>query len=304
MTRERIHVYEVGPRDGLQNEKVHIGTADKLRLVEGLAAAGVADIEATSFVNPKAVPQMADCSDVYPAAAAHDGVTAWALVINDRGYERAVAAGVEAVALVSVVSDTLCERNNRMTVDESIETTERLLRRAHTDGLQARAYVSPAWVCPYDGPVDPERVLDAAGRFAAAGADCIAISDTIGHARPDDVGRLFEVVSQIAPPERLAAHLHDTQALGLTNAWAAIQAGVRTFDASVGGLGGCPFAPGAAGNLATEDLVFLADKLGYETGIDLDALWSVADIAGEIVGRDVGGRTGAYWRTRTEGTCA
>ncbi len=298
-----LHVYEVGPRDGLQNERTPIGTADKIALVDSLVQCGIRRMEATSFVSPRAVPQMADAADIIAATRKHDELQAHALIVNDKGWRRAIEAEARSLAIVVVVSETLCRRNNRMEVNESIETARRLIELSRSEGVFARAYIAPAWVCPYDGPVAADQVLRAAEQLAHA--DELAIADTIGHAHPAEVGALFERLADVAPIERMAAHFHDTQGLGLANAYAAIQAGVRTLDSSVGGLGGCPFAPGAAGNLATEDLVLLAHKMGFETGIDLDLLWDAVSIARGLVGRDVGGRSAAWWRSsRNKGEAA
>lgn len=283
---------EVGPRDGLQNEKALITTEQKCALVDGLTAAGVRVMELSSFVNPKAVPQLADAEAVFAHALKHHPqVRFLGLVINEKGYERAVAAGCRAVAVVVIASETWSQRNSRMSTAESIEACRRILARAKADGVWARVYVSAAWHCPFEGPTPPERVLALAAEIWNMGVDELAIADSIGHAQPQEVGRLLETLGTRFGMEKLAVHLHDTQALGLANAYAAISAGVRILDASLAGLGGCPFAPGAAGNVATEDLVFLANKLGYQTNVDLGALWPLVRGADELVGRRVGGRT-------------
>lgn len=288
---ERLRVYEVGPRDGLQNEKQLVAADDKRRLVESLLAAGIGDIEATSFVNPRAVPQMADADALFPTLPRQGRL--FAAVMNERGYDRAVAAGARAVAVVLVVTDTLGLRNSRMTVEQGLASCRAVMARGRADGVHVRVYLAPAWVCPYEGAVPAERILQLTARVAEAGVDELALADTIGHAHPLEVARLCEAVAKRVGMERLGVHLHDTLALGLANAAAAIAAGVRTVDASVGGLGGCPFAPGAAGNLATEDLVLMAHKMGFDTGVDLEALWRVVDGLEAIVGRRVGGRTRA-----------
>lgn len=286
---------EVGPRDGLQNEKALITTEQKCALVDGLVAAGVRVVELSSFVNPKAVPQMADAEAVFAYALKHHPhVRFLGLVINEKGYERAVAAGCRAIAVVVIASETWSQRNSRMSTAESVETCRRILARAKADGVWARVYVSAAWHCPFDGPTRPERVLALADEIWNMGVDELTLADSIGHAHPLEVGRLMEQLGARFEMSKLAVHLHDTQALGLANAYAAISAGVRTLDASLAGLGGCPFAPGAAGNLATEDLVFLANKLGYQTNVNLDALWPLVRTVDETLGRRVGGRTRAW----------
>lgn len=296
---DTLTVYEVGPRDGLQNERAAVSTEQKVELIETLSAAGVSRMEVTSFVSPKAVPAMADAAEVYPRARAMRSLQSTALIINEKGYLRAREAGCDAVAVVVVVSDTLCRKNNRMTVDESISTAARIAERARGDQVFVRIYLAPAWVCPYDGPVAPERVITAAERLYDL-ADELAVADTIGHAHPLQVGALFEELGQRFGIEKLAAHLHDTQAMGLANAAAAISAGVRTIDSAIGGLGGCPFAPGAAGNLATEDLVLMAHNMGFLTGLELEALWGVVERFEEVVGRRLGGRTRSWWKSRQE----
>jgi hydroxymethylglutaryl-CoA lyase len=297
---ELLKIYEVGPRDGLQNEPVQIATADKRRLIAGLVAAGLPAIELTSFVNPRAVPQMADADEIMRASLAGNGEGTpqfTGLVFNERGYERAVASGCRAIALGAAVSDSFSRANTNMTSQEALDMVGKLAGWARRDGLWIRVYISTAWVCPFEGPVRPERTIAYAERIWALGIDELAVADTIGHANPLDVGLLVEQLGRRLDMSRLAVHLHDTQALGLANTVAAIQAGVRIHDASIGGLGGCPFAPGAAGNLATEDLVFLAFKLGMGTGVDFPALWRVVRDVEAVIGRPVGGRIRAWWES-------
>jgi hydroxymethylglutaryl-CoA lyase len=295
---EALRIYEVGLRDGLQNEREHISLTDKRRLLEGAIRAGLRTLELTSFVSLRAVPQMADAADMVDAARNYTGAGFTTLIVNDKGYERALAAESRGIAIVVVVTETLCRSNNRMTVAQSIATAARLLHRARWDGLYTRVYIAPAWVCPFEGQVPPERVLECADALASAGFDELAIADTIGHAHPRQVADLFDRLGGLlGGTDKLAAHLHDTQAMGLANAAAAIAAGVRTIDSSFGGLGGCPFAPGAAGNLATEDLVLMADKMGFDTGVDLAELWNLVGTAEDIVGRRLGCRSRAWWET-------
>lgn len=301
---ETITVCEVGPRDGLQNEHAHLSVAQKCALVDGLVRAGARYIELGSFVHPKAVPQMADTEAVFAhALARHSQVRFTGLVLNERGYERALAAGCRAIALVVIASETWSRRNSNLSTAEASAVCKRLLARARSDGVWARVYISAAWHCPYEGPTPAERVLALAGEIRAEGVDELAIADSIGHAHPLEVGRLMERLGARFGMERLAVHLHDTQALGSANAYAALSAGVRIVDASVGGLGGCPFAPGAAGNLATEDFVFMAHRMGYATGLDLDALWPVVHQAEAMLGRRVGGRVREWYeqQLRVEG---
>jgi len=297
---EFVRVYEVGPRDGLQNEAAHVSTAQKLQLVEGLLAAGLAHIEAASFVHPSAVPQMADADELISRLLQrHDAsnVTFTSLVLNEKGYDRAYEAGCRHVALGVAVSNTFSQRNTRMSSEEAFTTVQRLTRRAAADGVWVRAYLMTAWVCPFEGPQPPRKSLAYARRLWDMGIGELSVADTIGHADPLNVGRLMEEIGRHTDMARLAVHLHDTQVLGLANATAALSAGVRIFDSSVGGLGGCPFAPGASGNLATEDIVFLAYKMGFGAGIDLRKLWDVVAFADKIIGRRVGGRIRDWWES-------
>lgn len=295
---DSIKIYEVGPRDGLQNEATSVNSEQKNKLVSGLIAAGLRHIELTSFVHPKAVPQMADADDVmrynrgkFPA---EDFV---GLVFNQRGYDRALAAGCRAMAFGVAVSNTFSEKNTRMSPERAFEITKDLMARAKRDGIWTRAYVMTAWVCPFEGPMPPQRTIALAEQLWELGIDELAIADTIGYAHPLEVGQMMEELGRRLDINHLAVHLHDTQAMGLANAVTALQAGVRIFDSSVGGLGGCPFAPGAAGNLATEDLVFMAYKMGIGTGVDFQGLWDVIHDLEEIICRPIGGRIRAWWES-------
>lgn len=269
-----VHICEVGPRDGLQNEAKTLGTDDKLELISMIAAAGVKTIEIGSFVNPKSVPTMADTDAVAIAARRQLGpdITTLGLIVNERGFDRALAAGVTGVCIVTVVSKTLCARNNRMTPDEATAMAVKLVQRAKAAGLKTRVDIATAWVCPYEGVIDREQVRQHADLIWEHQPDEMAFCDSIGFADPLSVARLFTEFGERYDRSRLVAHFHDTQALGLANATAALMTGVRRFDASLGGLGGCPFAPGARGNLATEDLVHLCHAAGLTTGINLNQL--------------------------------
>ncbi|MFO7541106.1 MAG: hydroxymethylglutaryl-CoA lyase [Chloroflexota bacterium] len=301
-----LKIYEVGPRDGLQNEPTLIETAHKNQMVDKLVAAGLKHIELTSFVHPKAVPQMADADEVMATALEKYGETTAVefvgLVFNQRGYDRALAAGCRSMAFGVAVSNTLSQKNTRMSTQEALDITRDLLAQAKRDGIRSRVYLITAWVCPFEGPTPPQRTIAVAEELWEMGVDEMAVADTIGHANPLEVGRLMEQLGRRLDMDKLAVHLHDTQALGLANAVTAIQAGVRIFDTSVGGLGGCPFAPGAAGNLATEDLVFMAYKMGLGTGVDFDMLWEIVYDIEEWIGRPAGGRIRPWWESicRTE----
>ncbi len=295
-----LKIYEVGPRDGLQNEAVNIVTEDKLRLIDGLVAAGLKSIELTSFVNPKAVPQMADADEIMRRTLANypdQDLQFAGLVFNERGYDRAMVTGARAISIGASVSDAFSQANTGMTTGKSLEKARKLIDWARRDKLWVRIYISTAWICPFEGPVRPEKTIAYAEEIWAMGPDELAIADTIGHANPLEVGLLMEELGKRFGMDKLAVHLHDTQALGLANTTAALQAGVRIHDASIGGLGGCPFAPGAAGNMATEDLVFLAYKMNYGTGVDFPALWEVVYQVEKLIGRPIGGRIRSWWES-------
>lgn len=295
---EHIKIYEVGPRDGLQNESTPVNTDQKNRLVDGLIRAGLQHIELTSYVHPKAVPQMADADEVMQAnRAKYPHADFVGLVFNQRGYDRAIASGCRSMAFGVSVTETFSQKNTRMSSVRALEITRDLVAQAKQDGIWTRVYVMTAWVCPFEGPTPPHRAIALAEKLWELDIDELAVADTIGHANPLDVGHLMEELGRRLDMSKLAVHLHDTQAIGLANATTALQAGVRIFDSSVGGLGGCPFAPGAAGNLATEDLVFLAYKLGIGTGVDFQELWDVVWELQEIIGRPIGGRIRQWWES-------
>jgi len=281
---DRVTVVEVGPRDGLQNEAAAVPAADKVRFVEALAAAGLPVVEVTSFVSPRAVPQLADADEVLPAVRRRDGVRYPVLVPNLRGMERAEAAGADAVAVFTAASEGFARANINMTIAESLAAFAPVIERALAAGMWTRGYVSTAFGCPYDGAVDPAAVAGVAAELAALGCAEVSIGDTIGVARPEQVPGVVAAVAERVPLDRIALHLHDTGGRALENVAAGIEAGVRTFDASAAGLGGCPFAPGAPGNVATEALVRFLDREGFETGVDPDAV----ERAGVAVRRRLG----------------
>jgi hydroxymethylglutaryl-CoA lyase len=292
-----LTICEVGARDGLQNEKGIVTTEDKMRLLDGMVAAGLRTIELTAFVSPKAVPMMADADALMRyARTTYPDLRVTGLVFNEKGYERAREHGANAIALVLIVPDALSRSNTGKTADDWLDVHAAIIRRAQADGVWVRAYLAGAWVCPFEGAVDPARVLHYGDALWALGIDELCPTDPIGHAHPEQVGALLGKMAARYDVNRLAVHLHDTQALGLANAYAALAAGVRTIDASVGGLGGCPFAPGAAGNLATEDLVFMAEKMGYTTGVDTERLFALVDAIEPVIGRPIGGRIRAWWK--------
>lgn len=294
---ERIHITDVAPRDGLQNQQVPVGTAAKLELITRLAAAGVESVEVTSFVSPKAVPQMADAGDLLPQVQTRlPALRASVLVPNLKGLERAHAAGAREIAVVLSATETMNRKNINMGLAEATDVSEQTLRAAQALGLRTRAYVAVAFDCPFEGETPLSTVVELSARMAAAGAGEVVIADTIGSASPGMVKQRLSALTAAIPAQQLAVHFHDTRGMGAANAWAALEAGIRRFDASVGGIGGCPFAPGAAGNLATEDLVLLAHRSGFATGIALDGLLDAIDYAQEQLQKPLGGRSIAWLR--------
>jgi isopropylmalate/homocitrate/citramalate synthase len=267
---KRVRVVEVGPRDGLQNEATILTTDEKAHLVELLAASGLTDIEVSSFVSPKRVPQLADAGELFARLPAAPDVRYWALVPNRTGLQRALAAGVKAIAVFTAASETFTQHNIGMSIAESLKVFAEIVPEAREAGLRVRAYVSTAFVCPYEGAISPEQVLPVVSALQEMEVDEVSIGDTIGHATPSGVARLTEALAPVLPITKTAYHFHDTQRLALTNVLMALQYGITVFDSAAGGAGGCPFAPGAAGNLATEDLLTLLHGMGIETGVDRD----------------------------------
>jgi isopropylmalate/homocitrate/citramalate synthase len=274
----------VGPRDGLQNEARNIPTADKVAFVDRLSAAGLPVIEVTAFVNPTRVPQMADAADVAAAIERRPGTRYAALVPNLRGLERALAARVTEVAFTAATSETFSQRNINRTIDAALGEFTAVIARAEAANVPVRAYLSTAFGCPYEGAVPPSRVADLAARLIGMGAFEVAISDTIGIAHPAEVRVVLDAVLARVPAAQVALHFHDTRGMAIANVLTALDYGIRTFDASAGGLGGCPYAPGAAGNVSTEDLLFLLHGLGHPTGIDIDAVARAASALEALVG--------------------
>jgi hydroxymethylglutaryl-CoA lyase len=282
---ESVRIVEVGPRDGLQNEAAHIPTDVKISFIDKLSQAGYRVIEATSFVHPKVVPQLADADEVFRAIQKAPGVRYPVLVPTKKGLVRAMEAGATEIALFIAATDSFNQANINRTTEEALEDAQEVITLAMNEGIWVRAYVSTAFGCPYEGPVAPSTVRDLAERLLELGADEVAIGDTIGVATPGDVARLLEEVLQVAPPERWGMHFHDTRGTALANVMASLDFGVFIFDSSAGGLGGCPFAgPNAAGNLATEDLVYLLDGMGIEHGVDLDRVLEASRFIAGAVG--------------------
>jgi len=267
---KRVTVVEVGPRDGLQNERVLIPTDVKVRFVDALSDAGLPAIEVTSFVSPNAIPQLADAEDVLSAIARKPGVRYPVLVPNERGFERALAAGAHEIAVFTAASETFNKHNINATIAESIERFKPVVAGAKKHDMRVRGYVSTCFGCPYEGPIKPAAVLDVVTKLLTLGVDEISIGDTIGVATPRQVAELCALLLKKIDAGRLALHLHDTRGTALANIVAGLQSGVAIFDSSAGGLGGCPYAPGAAGNVATEDLIYMLNGMGIETGVSLD----------------------------------
>jgi isopropylmalate/homocitrate/citramalate synthase len=297
-----VRIYEVGPRDGLQNEAVAVPTDVKVRFIKLLVAAGLREIEATSFVSPRAIPQLADADDLVARLPRRPGVRYPVLVPNERGVVRAEAAGVNAIAVFTAATDAFTRHNIGMTVDESLVAFAPVLARAGELGWWRRAYVSTAFGCPYTGRVDPADAVDVAVRLVALGADEICFGDTIGVGVPDQVAEVVALAEAagIALSQQ-AYHFHDTRGTALANVAMGLAAGVRTFDSATGGTGGCPYAPGAAGNLATEDLVYMLDASGYDHGVTLDGVLVAARFIAEALGKPLATKVGQAggWDQRT-----
>ena len=287
---EKVNIVEVGPRDGLQNEKVVIPTAVKIDFITALGDAGLRVIEVGAFVSPKWVPQMADSAEVFRDVPKDPGVTYPMLVPNMRGLERALEVGVKSISIFTAASDTFNQRNINMTVADSIVQYAPVVARAISEGVRVRGYVSTAFGCPYEGDVEPERVLEICARLLDLGCYEVSVGDTIGVGTPLQVQGVIGMLLQVIPPSKLAMHFHDTRGTALANTLAALEMGIMTFDASAGGLGGCPFAPGASGNLATEDLVYMLDGMRIETGVDLNLLVEASKIIGPYLDHALPGK--------------
>ena len=280
-------IREVGPRDGLQNEAEALPPETRAELVRRLTDAGLKRIEAASFVNPERVPQMAGAEEVVAALERRDGVVYAGLALNERGYDRLRETGLGEVSFALAATESFSQRNAGASVEESIAAAETIAARAREDGIRASLTISVAFGCPFEGQVSPDRVVEIAERLAATAADELVLADTIGVARPTQVRSLLERVAALGKP--VGGHFHNTRNTGYANAYAALEAGVSVLDASVGGLGGCPFAPKATGNVATEDLVYLLDGEGVDSGVDLEALISVSEWLEELLGRRLEG---------------
>ena len=287
---QRVRMVEVGPRDGLQNESRPVSVSDKLKLVHDLADAGVSYIEAGSFVSPKWVPQMAGSAELFAGIQPRDGVTYAALAPNLRGFEDALAAGVKEVAVFAAASESFSQRNINCSISESLDRFLPIMEAARLHGISVRGYVSCVLGCPYEGDIAPKQVAAVANELFAMGCYEVSLGDTIGTGTPGATRTLFDVVAGQIPRGKLAGHFHDTYGQALANIYASLLEGIQVFDSSVAGLGGCPYARGATGNVASEDVVYLLHGLGIETGIDLDKLITAGQRISDILGRANGSR--------------
>lgn len=282
-----VHVTEVGPRDGLQNEPVTLPTADKLALVQALVDAGVREFELTSFVSPRAVPALADAAELVAEVRRIEGLHLSALVPNERGAERAVAAGVDSVVLFVSASETHNAKNVNRCVADSLAGFERIARELEGSGVALRGAIATSFGCPFEGEVPVEAVGRIARHFADLGARYVSLGDTTGMATPPLVTERIEHLHQVAPTISPTLHFHNTRGIGLVNVLQGLMLGVDRYESAIGGLGGCPFAPGASGNIASEDLIYLLDELGFETGIELEGMIGAARLASRLMGREL-----------------
>ncbi|PZR16187.1 MAG: hydroxymethylglutaryl-CoA lyase [Archangium gephyra] len=287
---KKVDVYEVGPRDGLQNELRTLDTEDKARLIQALVDAGEKRIEVTSFVSPRWIPQLADADKLLSMIKRRDGVMFSALVPNLKGLERAKDAGLQEAAVFLSVTESHSKKNINKSVAEAIATSTEVAKQARAAGMRVRCYLSTVWGCPYEGVTPVSSVVDVVTRLADVGFYQLSLGDTIGIGTPTQTADIVGEVSKIIPLEQIALHLHDTRGTALANALVGLSMGVTTFDSSIGGLGGCPYAPGAAGNLSTEDLVYMLQGMGVETGIDIDKLVEAGELSQELIGRKLPGK--------------
>lgn len=297
----QVTVNDVGPRDGLQNQQKILSPAKRVQLVRALIAAGMDHVEVGAFVSPRAVPAMAGADKVLAELADETHSRVFTVLIpNYKGYELAKAAGAKSVCMVLYGSEGMAQANVRMSRAQAEEVTADILQAARADGIRVTSTIAVAFECPFDGPVDPGLIYEIAGRFLELGTDELCIADTIGAANPQQVRSLTAALAEANGTERISCHFHDTRAMGLANVFAALESGIRKFDASIGGLGGCPFAPGASGNVATEDVVMMLEQMGYDTGIDLEGLMRASGLAQELTGAAPGGRSSAWLRRYLE----
>jgi hydroxymethylglutaryl-CoA lyase len=296
LTDASVRIYEVCLRDGLQNEPTHVATEDKVAIAQQLVEAGFKDIEVTSFVRPRWIPQLADAAEVLRQLPEAPGVRFWALVPNRVGLDRALDAGVKHIATFMSASETHNKKNVNRTVRESLAGLERVIDTAKAEKIVVRSYISTVFGCPYEGAISPDQTVQIAHALLAAGADEIALGDTTGMADPALVKRIIDaLVTSGVSLEKLAVHFHDTRGTALVNAYAAWQSGIRSFDGSISGTGGCPYAPGAAGNASTEDLLYMFGQMGCQTGISLEQAAEVGVFMESVIGRELPGRFHRFW---------
>lgn len=304
MMKEKIIINDVGPRDGLQNQEKILTPQERVALIEKLIEAGVRHIEVGAFVSPKAVPAMAGTDLVAAQLPVSDSSSEAfgfsALIPNRKGYDLARAAGINTMGLVIAASNTMNEKNVRMTTEQALAVCEDVLAQAKCDGANVVAYVATAWECPFEGITDEQAVIEIVGKLFDYGASEVILADTIGAASPGQVKSLMTKLVAAYGAEKLSCHFHDTRGMGVADVYAAVECGIRKFDASIGGLGGCPFAPGASGNVATEDVVLMLNQMGFDTGIDLLKLSAAADLAAELTGNCDGGHAGRWIKRQIE----
>ncbi len=290
LSNTKIRITEVGPRDGLQNESKTLSVMDKIKLVDLLSVCGVDEIEVSSFVSPQWIPQLGDADEVFAGITRNKNVVYSALVPNERGMERALAAKAEKISVFTAASETFSQKNTNASIQETLERFEPVIKLARQSNLPVRAYISCVVACPYEGPIEPSKVRDLASKLLDLGADEIDLGETIGVAVPTDIQALYEGLADLLQPHETTLHLHDTRGTALACALAALQLGVVNFDTSCGGLGGCPYAPNSAGNLASEDLVYMCSKMGYEINIDMTALFEASHHVAAALDRSLPGR--------------
>jgi hydroxymethylglutaryl-CoA lyase len=296
---EKVTINDVGPRDGLQNQAKILSPEQRLQLISALVDAGLPAIEVGSFVSPKAVPAMAGASDVAAKLPAAD-VYYSALIPNRKGYDLATAAGIKAVEIVVAATQTMNEKNINQSTEQAMAGCEAIINQAKVDSIDTLPCIATAWECPFEGLTDPAVVIDLAGKMLAMGADRVVIADTIGAANPATVKSLMGMLVEEFGADKFACHFHDTRGMGVANVAAAVEVGIRHFDSSIGGLGGCPFAPGATGNVATEDVVVMLEQMGFDTGIDLVKLVAAVDLTAELTGNCDGGHSIRWIRRQIE----
>ena len=298
---QKIKIVEVGPRDGLQNEKKIISNADKIKFIELLSESGLQEIEVASFVHPKLVPQLADAEDVIRGLTSKQGIAYSALVPNIKGLERAKKTGIKRIAVFTAASETFNKNNINMTIEESLRVFAPVVREALSSGISVRGYISMCFICPFEGKIPKEKVLEITKALLDMGVDEVSLGDTVGKAGPEDISDTVGFVLKSIPIEKLALHFHDTYGRALENVESGLLLGVRTYDSSAGGLGGCPFAPGAPGNLATENLVDFLSKKNIQTGVDLEKIAKASLFIQEVLGKQLPSRGNARKGSMSKG---